>query len=383
MDFEFDEDQLGLQSSVAEVLAKECPAAYLRSVIDDGHDPADLWRTLCGLDWPGIAIAEADGGLGATAVELAIVVEQLGYVGDPTPFLATTTQFAPLVAACGSDEQRSRFLGAVAAGSAGTLALAGPSGTWDAASPAVSAEAAGDGWVLRGTAAYVLDADRSDELAVPATTGSGPAAFVVPADRVEVRRMTAFDGALHLDEVAFDGVEVEADRRLDGGPADVGTERALDEATIGVSLATVGACQRILDLVLDYVRERHQFGVPIGSFQAVKHKAVDMYVAVQRARALGYFAALTVAEDDVRRPLAASMAKAAAGDAQRTVFTHGIQLFGGIGFTWENDLQMYLRRAKAGELLLGGSAHHRARVARGLLGAGRRPTEVLQGATDL
>jgi alkylation response protein AidB-like acyl-CoA dehydrogenase len=108
-----------------------------------------------------------------------------------------------------------------------------------------------------------------------------------------------------------------------------------------------------------------------------------MYVAIERARALGYFAALTVAERDGRRALAASMAKAAAGDAQRIVFQHGIQLFGGLGFTWENDLQMYLRRAKAGELLLGGAAHHRARVARALLDGARRPTEVLQGATDL
>ena len=112
------------------------------------------------------------------------------------------------------------------------------------------------------------------------------------------------------------------------------------------------------------MKQRHQFGVPIGSFQAVKHLAVDMYVAIERARALAQFAGLTIAEDDDRRAIAPSMAKAAAGDCQRIVFQHGIQLFGGLGFTWENDLQLYLRRAKAGELLLGGSAEHRARVAR-------------------
>ena len=131
-----------------------------------------------------------------------------------------------------------------------------------------------------------------------------------------------------------------------------GFELALDEAVTGLAMMTVGACQRALDMVLEYVRGREQFGVPIGSFQAVKHKAVDMYVAIERARALGYFAALTIAEGDERRSLAASMAKAAAGDAQRIVVQHGIQLFGGIGFTWENDLHLYLRRAKAGELLL-------------------------------
>jgi alkylation response protein AidB-like acyl-CoA dehydrogenase len=127
--------------------------------------------------------------------------------------------------------------------------------------------------------------------------------------------------------------------------------------------------------VIEYISGREQFGVPIGSFQAVKHQAVDMYVAVERARALGYFAALTIAEHDDRRTMAASMAKAAAGDAQHIVFQHGIQLFGGIGFTWENDLHLYLRRAKVGELLFGGATEHRARVGRRAMDASRRVTE--------
>jgi alkylation response protein AidB-like acyl-CoA dehydrogenase len=136
----------------------------------------------------------------------------------------------------------------------------------------------------------------------------------------------------------------------------------------------VGASQRVLELVLEHVKDRKQFGVPIGSFQAVKHMAVDMYVAIERARALCHFAALAAAEDDPRRALAASMAKAAAGDCQRLVAQHGIQLFGGLGFTWENDLQIYVRRAKVGEPLLGGTAEHRARAARTVLAA-RRGTE--------
>jgi alkylation response protein AidB-like acyl-CoA dehydrogenase len=115
--------------------------------------------------------------------------------------------------------------------------------------------------------------------------------------------------------------------------------------------------------VLDYVRDRHQFGVPIGSFQAIQHKAADMHVAIERARALAYFAALTIAADDPRRRLAASMAKASAGECQALVFRHGLQSFGGMGFTWENDLQFALKRAKAGELMLGGAAEHRALIA--------------------
>lgn len=368
MDFELDEDQLGLQAAVAEVLSKECPPSYLRAVVTGDEDPAGLWRTVAGLDWPGLTVPEEAGGLGASAVELAIVLEQLGYVGDPTPFLATTTQFAPVIAACGDDEQRARFLGAVASeATPGTLALAGPDGRWDPSAPVLEAARQGDQWALRGTAAYVVDGDRAAELAVLARTENGLEAFVVPADAVHARRTPAFDEALHVAEVTFDGATVGEDRRLAGGDAAAGFERALDEAITGLSLVMVGACQRALDLVIEYVSGREQFGVPVGSFQAVKHKAVDMYVAIERARAVGYFAALTIAEHDDRRTQAASMAKAAAGQAQRLVFQHAIQLYGGIGFTWENDVHLYLRRAKAGELLFGGAAEHRARVGRHLL----------------
>jgi alkylation response protein AidB-like acyl-CoA dehydrogenase len=143
----------------------------------------------------------------------------------------------------------------------------------------------------------------------------------------------------------------------------VDAEKARHVALAGMAITTVGACQRILDLVLEHVKQRQQFGVAIGSFQAVQHKAVDMHVATERARALSYFAALTISADDPRRRLAAAMAKAAAGECQALVFRHGLQLFGAMGFTWENDLQFALKRAKAGELLLGGAAEHRAIIA--------------------
>jgi alkylation response protein AidB-like acyl-CoA dehydrogenase len=360
VEFDFDEDQLELRSAAAEVLTKECPATYLRSVVDEGHDPADLWRTLCALDWPGLAVPEDLGGVGASTVELGIVVEQLGYVGDPTPFLATTTQFAPVVAACGDGEQRRRFLGAVASeGRSGTVAL----------SRSIEAQRDGDRWRLNGQASFVIDGDRVDEIAVPATTATGGIeVFVVPATDVGRARTRAFDEALHVADVDVTGVVLDGDRRLVGPDPQAGLDRALDEAVVGLAMTAVGACQRGLDMTIEYVRGREQFGVPIGSFQAVKHKIVDMYVAVERARALGTYASRVV-DDDERRPLAAAMAKAAAGDAQHIVFQHAIQLFGGIGFTWENDLHLYLRRAKAAELLLGGAAEHRARVASHVLDA--------------
>jgi alkylation response protein AidB-like acyl-CoA dehydrogenase len=365
MDLEFDDDQLHLQSSVAEVLAKECPPAFLRGVIGGEADPDDLWTTLTGLDWPGLAIPEEAGGVGLSTVELAIVLEQLGYVSDPTPFLATTSQFVPIVAACGDDEQQRRFLGAVATGATtGTFALADADGRWDPQASPVEATPSADGWRLTGTASYVIDGDRADEIAVVARTDDGPQVFVVPANAVESRRIPSFDETLHIAEVAFDGATVGDDRRLAGTEAGAGIAAALDHAITAMSMSMVGACQRALDMAIEYVSGREQFGVPVGSFQAVKHKAVDMYIAIERARAVGYFAALTIAAGDERRSLAASMAKAAAGDAQRLVFQHGIQLYGGIGFTWENDVHLYLRRAKAGELLFGGAADHRQKVGR-------------------
>jgi alkylation response protein AidB-like acyl-CoA dehydrogenase len=182
--------------------------------------------------------------------------------------------------------------------------------------------------------------------------------FVVDAGEVATRRISVFDPVLHVAEVSFPGVQVE-----DGARVGVDVERARHVALTGMAMTMVGACQRILDLVLAHVRERHQFGVPIGSFQAIQHKAADMHVAIERARALGYFAALTIAADDPRRRLAAAMAKASAGECQALVFCHGLQSFGAMGFTWENDVQFALKRAKAGELMLGGAAEHRAVIA--------------------
>jgi alkylation response protein AidB-like acyl-CoA dehydrogenase len=162
---------------------------------------------------------------------------------------------------------------------------------------------------------------------------------------------------LHVADLTFDGLRLPDTARLR-----VDTERAHHVALMGMAMTMVGACQRILDLVLDHVRSRHQFGVAIGSFQAVQHKAADMHVAIERARALGYYSALTISANDPRRRLAAAMAKAGAGECQSLLFRHGLQLFGAMGFTWENDLQFALKRAKAGELMLGGTAEHRARV---------------------
>jgi alkylation response protein AidB-like acyl-CoA dehydrogenase len=321
---EFDADQRLWQETVRDAVAKQCPPSLVRSVVEDGVDPTPLWKTYVDAGWTELTDPQ-------NAVELAITLEELGRATDPTPYLATLTQFAPLAGDRFEPQQ------------AGTAVYGG-----------VSARRDVDGWVLDGTAHHVLDGDRAERLAVVTEAG----VFLLDAGDAVVRRTPVFDPVLHIVEVSLSGVQVPDSDRVH-----VDSEKAHHVALAGIAITTVGACQRILDLVLEHVKQRQQFGVAIGSFQAVQHKAVDMHVAIERARALSYFAALTISADDPRRRLAAAMAKAAAGECQAVVFRHGLQLFGAMGFTWENDLQFALKRAKAGELLLGGAAEHRAIIA--------------------
>jgi alkylation response protein AidB-like acyl-CoA dehydrogenase len=323
---ELDADQRLWRDTAREALAKQCPSSLVRAIAEDGSvDPGPLWRSYVEQGWTELTEP-------SEVVELGILIEELGRATDPTPFLATLTQFTPLVPG-----------------------HADPARSGAAVYEGVTAARAGDGWLLDGTARHVLDGDRAERLAVVTPAG----VFVVGAEQVSSRRVAVFDPVLHVAEVTVDALTVGHAERVSG--ADV--PRARDIALTGLALTMVGACQRVLDLVLEHVRDRQQFGVAIGSFQAVQHKAADMHVAIERARALSYFAALTIASEDPRRRLAASMAKAAAGECQALVFKHGVQLFGAMGFTWENDVQFALKRAKAGELMLGGAAEHRAGIA--------------------
>lgn len=321
---EFDADQRLWGKTVRDLLAKECSPVWIRQVVDDDVDPSPLWTTYVEQGFTELVDP-------TEAVELAIALEAMGAATDPTPFLATVTQFAPL---------------------AGDLAEPGRPGA--AVLTGISANLSNEGWLLSGTCRAVLDGDRAEQFAVVTAAG----VFVVPADGVLVTRVPTFDPLLHIADVTFPSVRVDYSRR--NPAADLNRARAT--ALMGMSITMVGACQKILDLALEHVRNREQFGVAIGSFQAVKHKAADMHVAVERARALAYYSALTIATGSAEQRLAASMAKASAGECQSKVFRNGYQLFGAMGYTWENDLQFPLKRAKAGELMLGGSDEHRALI---------------------
>jgi alkylation response protein AidB-like acyl-CoA dehydrogenase len=358
VDPQLDVEQLELQRVARDLVDKECPPSLVRSVTEGHGNGQELWATLVQLEWPGLTVPVEHGGSGATAVELVIVLEELGRGADPTPFLATASQYVPMVQECFPDDQGGAFSATICTGGTGAAAYAAED---------VTATPDGDGWRLSGTARAVVDGDRADEIAVVAATADDVGVFLVPAGMVSATRTPSFDATLHVADVNFEGIGVPTERSATGEDIATGVARARETAVTGLAAATVGASERCFEIAIDHIKDRKQFGVPIGSFQALKHMAVDVYVAIERARALCHFAGLTIAEDDPRRSVAASMAKAAAGDAQRIASRHGVQFFGGLGFTWENDLQLYVRRAKAGELLLGTSKEHRATVARATL----------------
>jgi alkylation response protein AidB-like acyl-CoA dehydrogenase len=369
VELELSDDQQALQESVRAVLERECPISLVRSVVEDHKHAEELWTRMVELDWPALAVPDEDGGLGLGFVELAVVCEQLGRVLCPAPFLATATQFVPALLAAGSAPQQRRFLGAVARdGIVGTLAVAEAGGDFDAGGVSTTATPDGESFVLDGEKHFVFDADVATEVVVaarlPGTAGDdGVALFVVPRTAFDAEPMIGLDASRSYATVVLDAVRVEPDRVLgEPGEAAPVLHGIVQEATVALATEMVGTCQAIFDIVHAYVQEREQFGVKVGSFQAIKHKLANMYVAVESARATAYFAAAAIAEADDRRDVAVAMAKASVGDCQKLVTTEGIQCLGGIGYTWEHDMHLYVKRAKAGAALFGTGAEHLERL---------------------
>jgi alkylation response protein AidB-like acyl-CoA dehydrogenase len=368
MDLEFSEDEAALRDNVRAVLAGICPPAAVRAVFEGKGDPASVWSRMVELDWPGLGLPEEAGGLGMGYVAVALVAEELGRAVAPGAFLATVTQFAPAVRELQGPPD---LLARVAAGQVtGAVALAEERG-WEPAAVAATARETAEGWVLAGTKRAVLDGARADEVLVVAraegTSGlEGLGAFLVEGSDLHATPRPVIDPTLPLADLGLDGVVVPPDRVLappgaEGLPEAL--ERAGQEAIVALAASTVGACRVVFERTVDYAKVREQYGRPIGSFQALKHRMADMFLAVERATALCYFAALTIAEEDPRRAQAASMAKAAAGECQELVAREGLQLHGGIGVTWENDLHFPVKRAITGDTLYGNAVHHRARLA--------------------
>ena len=367
MDLEFTSEQEELRASVRSFLDKECTLAVVREVVETGNPPAALWQSMVALDWPALNVPEEDGGIGLTFVETAVVVEELGRSVAPGPLLTTVSQFVPIVIEAGTAAQRQKFLSDVASGvTTGAVALADHPTGWTLDDVTMAAERAEGGWVLDGTKHGVMAGHGVDELAIVARVGEGLGVFIVPSADAGLSAVNSLDASRPVSTVSFERVLV-PDERVLGAPGSIETTRAVvravEEATAALALETVGACDALFQMVLAYVKDRKQFGVPVGSFQAMKHKMSNMFLALERARSLCYFAAAAINEDTSMRATAVAMAKAASDDCQVLVGRESIQSFGGIGFTWEHDCHLYVKRATTDGALFGGAAQHSVAVA--------------------
>jgi alkylation response protein AidB-like acyl-CoA dehydrogenase len=367
MDFEITPEQQELIDSVRSVLERECPTALVRDIVDNGGAPEQPWKSARELGWTGVDLPENLGGLALGFTSLGLVIEQHGYCLAPGPFLASVTQFLPLVCEAGAPDQLERFAAPAGSGELrGALAIDHGRAAEHAPGEGLHARRDGAAWILEGERRFVLDGDVADEIAVAARVdaGDGVGLFVVPQGAAKARRVVALDASRPLAHLRFDGVRVEPGRVLGApGASARALGRALERATVAAALECVGTCQRLLEITVEHAKNRRQFDQPIGAFQAIQHKCADMFVQVGKARATGYFAMMALAEDDPRRSLAASMAKAAASDCQRLVCKEGIQIHGGMGYTWESNVQLFVKRAKTLEALFGTGGQHRQRIA--------------------
>ena len=379
MDIGFTEEQELLRDTARKFLDGECPTNFVRQMMaTDAAVTGEFWQKLADNGWLGITYAEEDGGSGLGLVDLVVLMEEVGRAVMPGPYPATVLLGGAAIAAAGSPTQRQEWLPKIAAGEAkATLAASEPNARWDAAGITLAAGETRDGYTLSGVKLFVPDAHLADVLVVAArsrdgsTMEDGISLFLVPKGTpgLAVRLLPSVDETRKLCEVKFDSVALPATALLgelhQGWPA---VARVIDSAAVALSAEICGAAQRVLDMTVEYAKLRTAFGKPIGSYQGVKHKCADMLIAIENAKSLTYYAAWAVDEAEPDAALAVSMAKAAASDAGRKVCAAGIQLHGGIGMTWEHDLQLYLKRAKASEIAFGDATWHRERVAR-LMGA--------------
>jgi alkylation response protein AidB-like acyl-CoA dehydrogenase len=375
MDIGFSEEQELLRDTARKFLDANCTTRFVRDMMaSETAITPEFWRQLAENGWLGIAFAETDGGSGLGMTELVVLMEEIGRAVMPGPYPATVLLGGAAIAAAGPPATRAQWLPRIAAGEAkATLAWTEPNARWDAAGITATAREAGGGFVLAGTKMFVPDAHLADAIVVAARTRDGStmedgvSLFLVPRDTagLVVTRLPSIDETRKPCEVRLDNVRVPAGALL--GELHQGwapLSRVADRAAVALAAEMCGAAQRVLDMTVEYAKLRIAFGKPIGSYQGVKHKCADMLIDIENAKSLTYYAAWAIDEDDPDAVMAVSMAKAAASDAGRRVCAAGIQLHGGIGMTWEHDLHLYLKRAKADEIALGDASWHRERLAR-------------------
>jgi len=367
MDFEFSADQELLRETVRRFLAERAPVTpYVRSMLDDTRGTTDaVWRGLADLGVTGLLVPEAHGGAGMGMVDAAVVLEELGRVVHPGPYRASAIGAVSLVLAAGGPREHAFLLPGLASGeTVGTVGVLEAGSRYDWRSPTTTATPSDNQWELRGAKVHVPDAAAANLFLVTARADDVLAVFAVDGgdSAVTVEPAPTVDGTTKEGTVRLDGAR--GWRLGDDDTAVDALTATLDRLAVAAVVDGVGAGQRALDLAVDYGRERVQFDRPIGSFQAVQHLCADMLRAVELARAGGYYAcwaADAAAPAEFHR--AATMAKAFASDELYRVGANAIQVFAGIGFTWEHDVHLYLKRLMSLQRVGGGTDEHLAELA--------------------
>ncbi|MFF2720459.1 acyl-CoA dehydrogenase family protein [Streptomyces sp. NPDC058011] len=376
MTFALTVEQNELSSTLSHLLARRSDSGAVRRAVEKapGYDEG-LWRTLCEqVGVASLAIPEEYGGAGFSLVETHVVLERLGAALTPSPLLGSGVLAAQALLLSGETAACARLLPGIAEGTrVAAVCWAGEDSHWRTDRSDVRAEAGGAGntWSLTGTASLVLDGGGAHTFLVVARTGPGRVGlFEVDAadDRARPTPTPAVDSTVNLARVEFDGVSG-VPLALDAAGL---LETLHDIAAVAISALQVGAAQRALDMTLAYSKERVQFGRPIGSFQALKHRMADMLVAVETARSASWAAAWSAARRDPDLPARAALAKAWCSEALNDVAAEAVQLHGGIAITWEHDAQMLFKRAHATSQLFGQPHEHRSRLFRHIVGAAPR-----------
>ncbi len=371
MNFAFSEEQEELRRTVRAFLESKSPSAEVRRLMEttEGYDPA-VWNQMgAELGLQGLAIPEEFGGQGFTFVELCIVLEEMGRSLLCAPFFATTVLAANAILNAGSDADKKALLPGIASGETkATLAFTEPSGKWDAAGITMEATQSGGGWSLSGEKMFVIDGHNADLIIVVArvagTSGTdGIAFFSVAGDASGLTRtpLATMDQTRKQAKLEFDNVSAAA--LGEPGQGFAALSKTLDQAAVALANEGVGGAQFVLDMSVQYAKDRVQFGRPIGSFQAIKHKCADMLLEVESGKSAAYYAAWAAAEDNEELPVVAALAKAYVSDAYFHCAAENIQIHGGIGFTWEHDAHLYFKRATSSEIFLGDATYHRELLA--------------------
>jgi alkylation response protein AidB-like acyl-CoA dehydrogenase len=372
MKFSFSDEQQEFRSVLRRFLHDRSPTTEVRRLMatEEGRD-GEVWQGLSrDLGLTGIHIPEAYGGQGFGISELAIAVEEMGRALLCAPYFASTVLAATAVLKVGSDAQKKALLPKIAAGQTiAAFAFTEENGQWDVSGVATTATRAGDKYRLDGVKSFVLDGHSANLIVVlarrPGTEAAdGLSLFVVREDAAGLQRhrLETADQTRKLARLTFSGVEAEL--LGEDGSAGASLGEVLDIAAICLANEMVGGAERLRESAVEFASMRVQFGRPIASFQSLKHKAADMLLDVELAKSAAYYAAAAADEGDEDLPALASLAKAAASEAYMQTAIHTVQIHGGIGFTWDNDTQLWFKRAKSSEVFLGGPAYHRERLMR-------------------